>query len=211
MPVTTTFTGIVTLNNPLVGTPAVGTLLAGSYTIDSAVTTGQGQNCVAIPNCWSGAGTKIVWQGLTVVPTGLPGQGVFITITDSVAGMGSDTFEVVLLGIGPSSFTTGTLTLTDTTGSAFETVTDPLFPNFASFNSAKFSYVPLCITGTCFPFNPYYYGDLTSLAVAPAVPEPTTVALLMLGLAAVVVRQRTRSAARDEASSARYGLMGAKA
>lgn len=201
-PVTTTFTSVVTQNNPLAGTPAVGSLLAGSYTIDSAVTTVQGPNCVATVNCWSGVGTSFTWQGQTFTP---PGQanfyGVFISITDSVAGTGSDTFEVKLNGLA-GFLSTGTLTFTDATGSAFETAANPLFPNFASFTSAKFSYVPFCVTGIGCAFNPFYYGDLTSLDVAPAVPEPATVALLMFGLAAIVARQSTRSAARDAASSA---------
>ncbi len=201
-PVTTTFSGVVTQNNPLVGTPAIGSLLAGSYTIDSAVTTGQGPNCVAAVDCWSGVGTSFTWQGQTFTP---PGQanfyGVFISITDSVAGTGSDIFQVKLNGLA-GFLSTGTLTFTDTTGSAFEAAANPLFPNFASFTSAKFSYVPVCITGIGCALNPVYYGDLTSLNVAPAVPEPTTVVLLMLGLAAVVTRQRTRSTARNEASSA---------
>jgi len=189
-PVTTNFTGVVTQINPLAGTPALGTLLAGSYTIDSAVTTGDGPNCVATANCWSGVGTSFTWQGQTFTPPGQAGfYGVRISITDSVAGTGADIFEVKLNGLA-GFLSTGTLTFTDATGSAFESASNPLFPSFASFNSAKFSYVPFCVTGIGCALNPFYYGDLTSLDVAPAIPEPATVALLMVGMAAVVARQR---------------------
>jgi len=54
VPVTTTFTGFVTSNNPFVGLPVVGTLLSGSFTVDPSVTPDDGPNCGLTPACWSG-------------------------------------------------------------------------------------------------------------------------------------------------------------
>lgn len=186
--VTTDFTGIVTSNNPNNGTPLIGFSLIGSFTIDPSVTTGDGPLCVATANCWSAVGTSVTWEGVTrAAPDPI---AVVIGITDSAAGAGADKYEVTMTNVGTGFLATAKLTLIDPTGTAFEAAANPLFPAFGSFASGTFSYVPLCITGTCFFSNRFYAGDLRSLGVAQAVPEPAAVGMLMLGLTALAARKR---------------------
>jgi hypothetical protein len=197
--VQTSFAGIVTANNPYVGMPAIGSTFSGTFTIDPAasVLTADAANCAATATCWAG-----VWAGATT-SWSLNGEivnalhslpqmfGVRFALTDSAPGQGADIYTVYLGGM---SITTVALTLTDSTGNAFEAAANPLFPSFGTFDSSNFSYHPLCVTGISCVGNPYYAGSVTSLASAP-VPEPGTTAMMLAGLMATgaLVRRRSRS------------------
>lgn len=182
----TSFTGAVTSNNPFLGVPAIGSTFSGGFTIDSSVLTGDGPNCVATPNCWSGDTTSWSLNGSTftrstfllVIPQL---YAVRIAVADSGAGLGPDIYTVSLSGY---SLTTVELTLTDSTGSAFESAANPLFPSFNTFDSSNFRYIPLCVTGISCASNPRYAGVVTSLVTAP-VPEPDAAAMMLVGLLAL--------------------------
>lgn len=195
--VQTSFTGIVTANNPFVDWPAIGSPFSGSFTIDpsASVLTAENAGCLATAKCWAG-----VWAGVTTfwslngeivnIGASIPQYfGVAFNLTDSAPGQGPDIYTVYF---GGKSLDSISLTLKDSTGSAFEAAANPLFPLFGAFDSSSFSYSPLCVTGISCATNPYYFGSVTSLVSAP-VPEPTTTALMLAGLLATRALGRRRS------------------
>jgi PEP-CTERM motif len=181
-----TFAGVVTANNPLNGTPAIGSAFSGQFTIDSAVLAGEGPNCAGRTFCWSGPDTSWSWNTNNyALGTTTPAiaYGIFYTRVDSAPGLGADRLTVQL---GGNFLTDVSLILEDPSGGAFEA------GGFGLFTQRTFRYAPICVTGIGCALNPFYSGNLTSLVTTP-VPEPGTAPMLLLGaaaLAAVWRRQR---------------------
>jgi hypothetical protein len=173
-----TFAGVVTVNNPLNGTPAIGSAFWGQFTLDSAILTGEGPNCAGRPNCWSGESASWSWYSTdyTLATVQIPiSFAINYTRLDSAPGAGVDRLLVQLGGL---PLTDVKLVLEDPTGSAFEA------GGWGGFTQRTFSYAPLCLFGTCGQIQ-IYSGTLTSL-VTTAVPEPGTAPMLLLGTAALV-------------------------
>jgi hypothetical protein len=203
----TSFAGVVTANNPFVDRPTIGSPFVGSFTIDpsSSNLVAETAGCAATASCWTGAwaGPTTSWSlnGMVFVvgaPFLLRNPGVTFNLTDSLPGQGPDIYTVYLGGL---SLDTVKLTLTDSTGTAFEAAANRLFPSFASFDSSNFIDHPLCLTGISCALNPYYSGPVTSLVSAP-VPEPGTAALMLAGLMATggLARRRSRSQGAAQAA-----------
>ena len=157
----TSFTGLVTANNPNASGPAIGTTITGEYVIDPSVTTGEGPNCTT-SYCWSGTDAMWTWNDVAVTYQPYNYFQISYERTDVAPGTGSDVLVVHLVGY---SLNQVTLTLTDPTGTAFESGGAP-----SAFSQREFSFVPTCLTGTCFPTNPYYSGDITDMTVTLVTP-----------------------------------------
>src|SRR4051812_17612827 len=95
------FVGTVTANNPLNGTPAIGSTFNGNFVIDPSITTGEGPNCSATPFCWSGPADSFTWDGVTInsgnaiTPAAF---GIIFSQTNSAPGAGSDVLTIHLDG-----------------------------------------------------------------------------------------------------------------
>ena len=189
--VKTSFQGVVTANNPLANSPAIGSAISGDYTIDPTMLLGEGSNCAGVPLCWSGPETSWRWNTslVTAATTSIAGfYGIRYDKLDNIPGAGPDRLIVNLGGL--SFLTTVKLTLTDPTGSAFESGSTD------SFTTREFSFAPLCVTGIGCAFNPSYSGVLTSLVAAP-VPEPEIASMLLLGALGLSLFARRRHPTGD--------------
>lgn len=167
------FEGVVTANNPMFGTPPIGTPLGGNYILDASIQGGEGPNCVGQPMCWSGPDAAWTWNGeraslaTSVVPEAF---AIHLSKVDPAPGAGADTMTVYLNGLG--ALNSVTLVLSDPTGSAFE--------GLADFTSMTFSFRPFCPGAVSCYFSPYYAGSLASFTVSP-VPEPAPLGLALGG------------------------------
>lgn len=167
------FEGVVTANNPMFGTPALGTPVSGNYIVDATIQGGEGPNCTGLPLCWSGPDASWTWNGqraslaTSVVPEAF---AIHLSKVDPAPGAGADTMTVYLNGLG--ALNSVTLVLSDPTGGAFE--------GLADFTSMTFSFRPFCPGAVSCYFSPYYAGTLASFSVSP-VPEPAPLGLVLAG------------------------------
>lgn len=194
--VTFQFEGTVDVNNPLVNQPLVGSDSAGRFTIDVAQTGGMGANCAGVGNCWADEHTSWSWDG-AVVDGAVPGSfstltfSIRVTVTDRAPGSGADEYRVLIGGEGFLNFRE--LFLVDSTGTAFEGLSNPLVPTFERFDSARFEVRPFCVGGISCAFNPAYSGTLTGFA--QVVPVPASLWMLLGGVAAGARLARRRAPA----------------
>lgn len=179
------FEGVVTANNPMFGTPPVGTPITGNYVIDAAILDGEGPNCVGLPMCWSGPDAYWTWNGqrasaaTSVVPEAFL---IHLSKVDHEPGAGADTMTVYLNGLG--ALNSVTLVLDDPTGGAFE--------GLADFTSKTFSFRPFCPGAVSCYFSPYYAGTLATFSVSP-VDEPSGLAMTLSGALALALWRRRAS------------------
>ena len=187
------FAGTVSANNPIVGSPAIGDPVNGSFTIDIAQTAGVGPNCAGSPDCWSDTATKWTLNGALVDTSTVyyaPSFGIWITTIDSAPGAGADVYDVVLGGL--DLLTSVELKLTNAAGTAFEGLANPLLASMANFDGGTLQYTPLCVTGISCALNPVYTAQITSFSAQP-VPLPAGV--LLFAPALVTALRATRRSA----------------
>ena len=191
-PITFHFGGIVTSVDPLLtGTFAVGDPISDVLTFDTAVPdTAPGPAIGMYPYI------SFQLQFGSYLASSLPGMNSIVSVFNEPSFdlfQALSAFSAVGAPVNGLTLVSGATTLLDSTHMVFNSDALPTSLNLGSFDIADTS-LSFCATpgdpGNCNAHLQQVFGNITSLSVTSSVPEPATLTLLGLGLAALRLARR---------------------
>ncbi len=197
--VTVSYTGriseIAVIDPSLTGLFAVGDAVSGTLAYDTAtaVPIPVGPGCPdATSGCYFVSGSSsFSWGGVSLAATPTSQFEVYVGNDLPVLGDDIELFGVTIPGVNGSVVTLNIVRLIDYTGTALSSTALPVTINPSAFSSLQYAELDLQNPGVGHLFDGVaMFDSLTVVSTPSPVPEPATIALLLLAIPPVLLKAR---------------------